>query len=253
MKRTLTLAVASALWVGAAHADQFTDAIVANLRDLGYDFIEIQNGLDQVKVEAVRGSDKLEVVYDRTSGAILKQERERAEASEVNRTGVQVRDRNRNFLDVGPIAALADSSMADDVVARLQADGYQFIEVKNGLTQIKVEAVRGNEKLELIFDRETGEVLKRETESAGNDAGRTGLEISSRARDFVDSSDGGRRDDESDDERDDDQRDDDERDYDERDDDEDDDDSDERDDDEDDDRDERDDDEDDDEDDEDDD
>ncbi|WP_413717217.1 hypothetical protein [Silicimonas sp. MF1-12-2] len=206
MHRKLTLAAAFTTLVGAAYADSFTDSIVSNLQDLGYEFIEIQDGIGQVKVEAIRGTDKLEVIYDRSTGRILKQERERAEADEIGRSGVQVRNRNRNFLDVSAVPA-TNSAFNREIVATLQAEGYDFIEIKNGPTQVKVEAIRGTEKLELIYDRETGELLKREVEAASaSEAGRSGVEIDTRSRDFLnddenDESDrSGRSDDEDDDE-----------------------------------------------------
>lgn len=186
MRNSLTLAAAFSAWVGMAHADAFTDSVVGNLRELGYDFIEIQEGINQIKVEAIRGTDKLEVIYDRASGRILKQERERAEADEIGRTGLQIRNRNRDFLDVGSFVP-TDSAFNRELVSRLQAEGYEFIEIKNGPTQIKVEAVRGSEKLEMIFDRETGEILKREIGRADAEyAGRSGVEIDTRKDDFLD-------------------------------------------------------------------
>ena len=204
MHRRLTFAAAFTTVIGTAHADTFTDSIVSNLQSLGYEFIEIQDGIGQVKVEAIRGTDKLEVIYDRSSGRILKQERERAEAGEIGRSGVQVRDRNRNFIDVGPLFA-TDSAFNQKVVEDLQAQGYDFIEIKNGLTQIKVEAIRGTEKLEIVYDRETGEVLKREVQrAASGEVGRSGIEIDTRNRDFLDDDEddendrSGRRDDEDD-------------------------------------------------------
>ena len=76
---------------------------------------------------------------------------------------------------------------AEDVVASLQADGYSWIEVKRGPTQIKVEAVKGTSKVEKIIDIETGRVLKTETETADpEDMGRTGVQIRDRDRDFLD-------------------------------------------------------------------
>ena len=209
MHRKLTFAAAFTTIIGVAHADTFTDSIVSNLQSLGYEFIEIQDGIGQVKVEAIRGTDKLEVIYDRSSGRILKQERERAEAGEIGRSGVQVRDRNRNFIDVGPLFA-TDSAFNQKVVEDLQAQGYDFIEIKNGLTQIKVEAIRGTEKLEIVYDRETVEVLKREVQrAASGEVGRSGIEIDTRNRDFLDDdeddeSDRSSSDDEEDDDEDDD-------------------------------------------------
>lgn len=113
MHRSIPLATAFAIYMGAAHADTFTDAIVTNLQDLGYDFIEIQNGINQVKVEAVRGSEKLEVVYDKSTGKILKQERESA-GEDAGRSGVQVRNRSRNFLDDDDIDGRDDEDDDED-------------------------------------------------------------------------------------------------------------------------------------------
>ena len=98
MNRLFVTAAASVLWVGAAHADAFTDQVVARYQDMGFTFVEVQGGPTQVKVEAIKDSQKLEVIYDRVTGAILKQEQERADADESDRTGVQVRERDRDFL-----------------------------------------------------------------------------------------------------------------------------------------------------------
>lgn len=98
MHRTLTAIAATALWITTAQADAFTEAVVAKYQDMGFDFVEIQNGVTQVKVEAIRGSEKIEVIYDRETGKILKQETERA-GDDSGRTGVQVSDRDDDFLD----------------------------------------------------------------------------------------------------------------------------------------------------------
>jgi hypothetical protein len=74
----------------------------------------------------------------------------------------------------------------DQIAARFQAEGYRYIEIKQGLTQTKVEAIRGNEKREVVFDRATGHVLKSETETAkSKDQGRNGLVVMERSRDFL--------------------------------------------------------------------
>ncbi|MBT8414700.1 MAG: PepSY domain-containing protein [Boseongicola sp.] len=99
MKYTIPLATAFAVWMGAAQADDFSDKIVANLQDLGYGYIEIKNGISQVKVEAIRGTEKLEVVYDRATGQILKREMERADGDDLGQSGVDISTRNRDFLD----------------------------------------------------------------------------------------------------------------------------------------------------------
>lgn len=99
MKYTIPLATAFAVWMGAAQADDFTDKIVTNLQSLGYGYVEIQNGISQVKVQATRGTEKLEVVYDRVTGKILKREMERADGDDLGQIGVDISTRNRDFLD----------------------------------------------------------------------------------------------------------------------------------------------------------
>ena len=196
MYRAFIATAAATLWITTAHADPFTDAVVAKYQEMGFGFVEVQNGVNQVKIEAIRGGDKIEVIYDRETGRILKQEQERASDREMARVGVQVRNRNRDFVSTGGSSlGIALSDRAESLIAELRAEGFDFFEIKNGPTQVKIEAVRGGEKVEMIVDRETGTVLKREIESAGDDAGRSGMEISSRDRDFL----GGSSDDDDDD------------------------------------------------------
>jgi hypothetical protein len=79
----------------------------------------------------------------------------------------------------------------DSVVTAYQAEGYTHIEVKVGVTQIKVEAIKGDVKVETIYDIETGDVLK--TETAAVEAGEDltpGVSIDQDDGDFVDAGDG---------------------------------------------------------------
>jgi hypothetical protein len=97
------------------------------------------------------------------------------------------------------------------------AEGYTYVEVKVGPTQTKLEAVKGDRKVEVIYDNATEKPIKQEFEDAeGDDLGRTGIEIKTSDDDFEevddedDDEDGEDQDDEGDDESDDDQSDDDE-------------------------------------------
>ena len=75
----------------------------------------------------------------------------------------------------------------DAVVKNFQDLGYQFIEIERGRTQLKAEGVRGTEELEVIYDLATGQIIRRETGRADDwYVGRSGVEISSRNRDFND-------------------------------------------------------------------
>ncbi len=116
------------------------------------------------------------------------------------------------LIGLGSAAAHAEIT-PDAIVSAYQADGYDRIEVKTGPTQIKVEAIKGNAKVEVIYDRATGETIKREVERVrmGEDT-RPGVEVSSRSDDFIDDDDdddddrgrGRGRDDDDDDDDDDD-------------------------------------------------
>ena len=103
---------------------------------------------------------------------------------------------------------------AQSLVDTFKAQGYTRIEVKTGLTQIKLEAVKGTTKVETIYDMATGQALKTETEAVGVfDDTAPGVELSNRNRDFLrlasNDDDSNDDDDDSDDDSDDDDSDDD--------------------------------------------
>ncbi|MEO9824540.1 MAG: PepSY domain-containing protein [Paracoccaceae bacterium] len=127
------------------------------------------------------------------------------------------------LLALGIASTAQAQSIADQVVSQLEAEGFNYFEIKNGPNQVKIEAVRGTQEVEYVYDLNTGELLKQEAgTSDAEDRSRSGVQTRTEDRDFVDWRGGSRSDDDErdDDERDDDERDDDERDDDERDDDE---------------------------------
>ena len=74
-------------------------------------------------------------------------------------------------------AGLAQS-VADQVVAGLQSQGYTRIEVTEGPTQVKVEAIQGSTKIEYVYDRATRAILKQEVEAVdAEDDTRPGIQI----------------------------------------------------------------------------
>lgn len=101
-------------------------------------------------------------------------------------------------------AAIDGNALAEAYLA----EGYDFVEVKVGLTQTKVEAIKGNAKFEVIYDNETQAIIKREKETAdSDDLGREGKQVRNVNRDFEDDDDRkgrGRDDDDEDDDSDDD-------------------------------------------------
>ncbi len=104
-------------------------------------------------------------------------------------------------------AAINPQALADKYVA----EGYTYVEVKTGPTQTKLEAVKGNRKVEVVYDNATGEVIKSEFEDADDDyIGKSGVEIDSSNKDFEDNDNSdGDDDDSEDDDNDDDENDDD--------------------------------------------
>ena len=56
---------------------------------------------------------------------------------------------------------------ADEFVSTYTEAGFTRFEVRIGITQIKIEAYSGDEKVEVILDKANGNVLKSETETVG--------------------------------------------------------------------------------------
>jgi hypothetical protein len=100
MKRTLMMTAALIFAGSMSFAAINTDTIATDLQAQGYTRVEIKKGISQIKVEAIRGTEKLEVIYDIETGAILKQEVETVRPGENTAPGVSVRERNRDFVRV---------------------------------------------------------------------------------------------------------------------------------------------------------
>ena len=101
------------------------------------------------------------------------------------------------FAFAGSMASAAIT--ANDVVKSYQDAAYTYIEVKDGLTQIKVEAIKDGVKVEAVYDKATGDVLKTESHNvSAGEAGLSGVEVDTVSDDFADQPSGS--DDDSDDE-----------------------------------------------------
>ena len=110
MRRTFLLAGALLL-TGHAALALTSEQVIDDLTAQGYTRIEVRNGLTQTKVEAIRGTTKLEVIYDQATGAILKSETEAVEPGDDTTPGISVRNRNRDFVRV---SGRDDSDDSDD-------------------------------------------------------------------------------------------------------------------------------------------
>ncbi|WP_211092081.1 PepSY domain-containing protein [Aliigemmobacter aestuarii] len=81
-----------------AFAEISPQTLAADYQAQGYTRVEIKTGPNQIKVEAIRGMQKTEVIYDRRTGAILKSEVEGVDSDDNTRPGVQIRERARDFV-----------------------------------------------------------------------------------------------------------------------------------------------------------
>lgn len=100
MKPVILISTAAGLLAaGPSFAQSMVDQLVSEYQARGFDFIEVQRGFSQIKVEATVNGQTLEVVYDAATGRILETETEVADADDRNRTGVEIRQRARDFFD----------------------------------------------------------------------------------------------------------------------------------------------------------
>jgi phosphopantothenoylcysteine synthetase/decarboxylase len=108
-------------------------------------------------------------------------------------------------------ASMAFAAINPETLAQsYRAEGYTYVEVTVGPTQTKLEAVKGDRKVEVVYDNATNAIIKQEFEDADDDyVGRTGVEFDTSTRDFEDGQDDDENDDSDDDETDDDKNDDD--------------------------------------------
>jgi hypothetical protein len=97
--KQLLLTAALVIAAGGASASPLTDSLIAAWQAQGYERIEIETGPTQVKVEAIRGTEKAEVIYDAATGAILRQEFERVDAGENTTPGVFIDTDDDDFTD----------------------------------------------------------------------------------------------------------------------------------------------------------
>lgn len=108
MKRLL-MTTAAAIFAGTMAFGAITsDSVISDFQSQGFTRVEVKVGPTQMKVEAIRGTEKVEVIYDIASGAVLKREVGTVGPLENTTPGVQVRDRGRDFLRGG------DDSSDDD-------------------------------------------------------------------------------------------------------------------------------------------
>ena len=114
MKKLMMTTMAGVFAASMSMAAITTDAIVSDFQAQGFTRVEVKVGPTQMKVEAIRGAEKVEVIYDIASGAVLKREVGTVGALENTTPGVQIRDRGRDFLRDGDDDSNDDDDSDDD-------------------------------------------------------------------------------------------------------------------------------------------
>ena len=114
MKRILLLTGALLFAGSMASAAITAEGLVQEFSAQGFSRIEIKTGLTQIKAEAINGTTKVEVIYDIATGAILKSETSTVGLFDNTTPGVELSDRNRDFLDVGDSDGGSDGDDSGD-------------------------------------------------------------------------------------------------------------------------------------------
>ncbi len=91
-----------------------SDDLVAQYQAQGYTRIEIKVGPTLAKVEAIKDGQKVEVLYDLVTGAILKTETEQVQAGDDVSPGVEVRNVSDEKLDDDKGRGRSDGEDDDD-------------------------------------------------------------------------------------------------------------------------------------------
>jgi hypothetical protein len=114
IKKTVVM-LAAGLILSAHMAVALTpNEAIAELQAAGYSRIEVKVGPTQMKVEAIRGTEKVELVYNRATGTLLKRGVETLRPGENTASGVFVRERGRDFVRVRASGSASDDTRADD-------------------------------------------------------------------------------------------------------------------------------------------
>jgi hypothetical protein len=114
MKSLATLTATLLMTVSAAWATITPDTVIADFTAQGFTRVEVKTGPTQTKVEAIRGLDKVEVVYDTATGTILSRETETVDAGDDTAPGFEIRNRDRDFIRVADGRPSDDDDFDDD-------------------------------------------------------------------------------------------------------------------------------------------
>lgn len=145
-----------ALLIGtAANAQSGLDGVLSRLESQGFGRFEIDQERDRITIEAHRGREERELVYDARTGDLVRDTVERNDGPDR-----PSREPAGNLGGgVGPSAVLERAGLGG-VVERLRGEGFRAIETEQENGRITVEARRGREERELVYDARTGDLVR---------------------------------------------------------------------------------------------
>lgn len=89
--RMLLLSAAMIVSAGIAQAAITVNDVVQSYQGAAFTSIEVTESPAFIKVEAIKDGVKLEIVYDKASGDVIRREQRAASASDATKSGVEVR------------------------------------------------------------------------------------------------------------------------------------------------------------------
>ena len=89
--RMLLLSAALIVSAGIAQAAITVDDVVKSYQGAAFTSIEVTESPALIKVEAIKDGVKLEILYDKASGDVIRREQSAASASDATKSGVEVR------------------------------------------------------------------------------------------------------------------------------------------------------------------
>lgn len=115
MKRKIATLALGLVFGGQMAFAVTTESVIADLQAEGYSRVEVKVGPTQMKVEAIRGTEKLEMVVQNETGQVLKSEAGQVRLGENTTPGVSVRERNGDFVRVAQRTRARDDDSDDDL------------------------------------------------------------------------------------------------------------------------------------------
>ena len=97
--KLMMFTAAVAFSAGMAQAAISANDVVKSFQDAAYTHIEVVEGPTQIKVEAIKDGVKIEVIYDKISGAAIKTEHRRVTGLDSDSSGVEVTTSDSDFGD----------------------------------------------------------------------------------------------------------------------------------------------------------